>query len=183
MSNRTFLSAAFAVCLSLLSASARADLVGTTATVNYEWPTLGTVLYSGGTQVITSSGTTFPVDSGDDPVTVTGSNLTLTFDDGWSFSTAPKTFDGIVLTDPGAYITGVSLAGTNITGFLASDVTFDAHDVYINFPYPPLSALNVGADVSVNIATAAATPEPSGLLLLGTGMLGGTWFYRRRQLA
>jgi hypothetical protein len=159
---------------------ARAGFIGDNVTVNYEWPNLGTVLYTGGTQTIAAGGTTFDLSSGGVTVDVTDSSIVVTFPGGWGFSTAAKTFDGIVVTDPSADITGVSLDTTNITGYVASDITFDTNDVYINFPYPPFSGLDAGASVTADVVFA---PEPASLFLIGAGLLGIAAWRRRAPCA
>ena len=91
-------------------------------------------------------------------VTVTGTNIVVTFPGGWTFDTTPVSFDGLVITDPEATIAGVSLATTNITGYTgsASQLYFDGNDVYINFPHPAFSTLSPGASVSVNVQFATS---------------------------
>jgi hypothetical protein len=165
--------------LSLVTLSAKADMVGTTATVNYNWPTVGTVLYAGGSQTITSGGTTFNPGVGWS-VDVTGSTISFTFT-GWGFSTAPKSFDGFVISDPSVNFGGASLSSTNIPGFVGSDVTFDANDVYINFPFPPFSGLNPGATATIDVSFGTAvTPEPPSIVLLGSAVSMMALLYRRR---
>lgn len=158
------------LCLLAASVPAKASFVGNTVSVNYEWPNIGTVLYPGGSAVIPAGGQTFDLSSGGVTVDVTNSSIVVTFPGGWDFSTAPKTFDGIVVTDPTADIIGASLASTNISGYVGSDVSFNGQDVYINFPYPPFASLSAGASVSVGVLFAA--PEPAPLALLATGLLG-----------
>jgi hypothetical protein len=133
------------------------DYGGDTVSVNYDFPSLGTVIYSGGSAVVSPGGTAFntvaTMGAGAGPtVTVSSTTIQATFANGWTFDTgASKTFDGLVITDASANIAGVSLASTNIPGFVASQVTFDSHNVYINFPYPPFATLAAGASVSVNV--------------------------------
>lgn len=166
-------------CFLTTALPANASFVGDTVSVNYEWPTVGSVIFPGGSAVVTSGGTTFDMAGGASVATVTDSAINVTFPNGWSFSTAPKAFDGIVITDLAADITGTSLASTNITGYLASDVTFDTHDVYIDFPYPPFTSLDPGATLTIN---AAFVPEPTSGALLSLGVIGlaALWQTARR---
>lgn len=120
--------------------------------VNYDWPGQGTVLYNGGSMPVPSGGTTYTMNSNAYPVTVnvTGTNITVTFPNGWPFSTNPVSFDGLAITDPLATISGVSL-GSNTTGG-TPQLSFDGRDVYINFPHPAYtSALPANASVSVSV--------------------------------
>jgi hypothetical protein len=176
--------AATVLCLWFLAAiPAKADFIGGDVTVNYEWPNLGTVLYAGGTKPIPPGGTTFDLDRCGAMVDVTSSDIVVTFPIGWFFNTTtPKTFDGVVVADPSAEITGVSLNSTNISGYVASDLGFDAHDVFINFPYPPFSSLDAGASVTVGVDfdPAATVPEPGSFTLLALALagLGFCWWKR-----
>jgi hypothetical protein len=168
------------VCSFATAIPAKATFAGDIVTVNYEWPDLGTVLYAGGSSTIAAGGTTFDMSSGGVLADVSSSNILLTFPGGWGFSTAPKTFDGVVVTDPLAVITGVSLASTNIAGFVASDLSFDANNVYIDFPFPPFSSLDAGASVSADVQFASPVPEPKSLYLTMAVLALLLVLYRRR---
>lgn len=96
---------------------ATATFVDESVSVNYEWPNVGTVLYPGGSSTVVAGGTTFNMSGGGVLADVTNSNILVIFSRRLSFSTAAKAFDGVVVTDPSAVITGVSLASTNIPGF------------------------------------------------------------------
>jgi hypothetical protein len=162
--------------------SAAAGYIGTTATVDYEWPTIGIVLYPGGSLPVTSGGTTFSLSGGDVLVDVSNTSIDITFPAGWSFSTAPKSFDGLVITDSAAIVTGVSLRSTNISGFDSSDTSSNSKDVFVNFPYPPFSGLNSGANIILNVSF-APVPEPpaTAFLLVGVLSIGAVRFFARRH--
>lgn len=171
--------------LGLASAGASpafAGFVGTTATVNYEWPNLGTVLYPGGSATVAPGGTSFSMSSGGALADVQDSSISVTFPGGWGFATTPKTFDGVVITDPGVDITGVSLGSTNFPGYVAGDLSSDGNDVFVNFPFPPFSSLPAGASLVVDVSF-APVPEPATLAVLSAGLLGiATSRLRRRRV-
>lgn len=63
---------------------------------------------------------------------------------------------------------------------MASDISFDGTDVYINFPYPPLSSLAADASVSVNVEFASTAPGPATLYLTISFLGVFVLFHRRR---
>jgi hypothetical protein len=164
--------------------SASAGLVGTTANVNYEWPALGDVLFAGVPGVVEPGGTLFSLSSGAILVDVSDTSIDITFTSGWTFNTVtPKTFDGVVTTDNDVKITGISLTSTNISGYVASDVSFDNHDVAVNFPFPPFSSLPAGSTISLGV-TSSAIPEAStwALMLVGFAGIGFAGWHTRRKI-
>jgi hypothetical protein len=132
---------------------------GDTVFANYDWPGQGTVLASGGSGPVTS-GTPFNATPNGINVAVSGASIVVTLANPFSFDTTPVSFDGLVITDPLATITGVSLASTNISGYTgsASQLYFDGNDVYINFPHPAFASLPAGATLTVNVTFSAAAP-------------------------
>jgi hypothetical protein len=159
---------------------ASAGLVGTTATVNYDWPALGDVFYSGGSALVAAGGTTFSLSSGEIDVDVYDTSIVITFTSGWKFNTvAQKTFDGVAITDDGVNITGLSLISTNISQF---DLLFDSHNVDVNFPHPPFSSLRAGSTISLGVSS-NAIPEPStwAMMLLGFAGLGFAGYRASRR--
>jgi hypothetical protein len=172
-----------AVCSLVSAIPARASFVGDNVSVNYKWPNLGAILYSGGSSAIPAGGTVFNMSSGGVLANVTASNIFLSFPGGWAFNTvSPKTFDGVVVSDPSAVITAVSIASTNIAGFVASDLSFDSNNVYINFPFPGFSSLSAGSFVSVNVQFASTAPEPA-TLYLTIGLLAALLVWHRLRVA
>lgn len=164
------------------AAPAFAGFVGTTATVNYEWPNLGAIQYPGGSAAVVTGGTTFSMSSGGALADVADSSISITFPTGWGFNTAAKTFDGVVITDPGVDITGVSLGSSNIPAYVAGDLSSDSNDVFVNFPYPSFTSLSAVATLVVDV-TFASVPEPASLAALSAGLLGiATGRLRRRRV-
>lgn len=146
--------------LAILAAAipAKAGFVGDSVSVNYEWPNLGTILYPGGTNVIAPGGTNFVMANGGVTALVTDTSIVLTYPNGWAFNTkTPKTFDGSVVTDLQANITGASAAGNTVSGVT---ISFDSHHVYINDLTS--SSFLAGTTISVNVSfgQTATTPLP-----------------------
>ena len=165
-------------CLFLMTApSAKASFIGNTVGVNYDFPALGDVIYSGGSQVIPAAGAIFNLSSGGVLVNVTGTAITVTFPPGWLFANVAKTFDGLVISDSSPTIAGITLASTNIPGFVSSDLTFDPSDVYVNFP-SSFTTLNAGSTVTVNVTF---VPEPAPLATLSLTILMGIAFLGWRK--
>lgn len=157
--------------------AAHAGLDGATVTANYHWPTLNEVLLPSGTAVV-GAGIEFP-DLGGWGVGVSPS--VDVFDSGFSISypvgmlLAPPhesiTFDGLVLADAlGALpsITGVQLVFSNIPGFGAAQLSFDADHVYVN--QIGFTSFDAGATIEVAV-NFAPVPEPASVLLMGLGVV------------
>ena len=159
MNDRASLTRAVAVLFALIGTSAAdAGFFGGTVSANYYWPNLATVLYPSGTAAA-GAAVEFPSVGGQVlSVDVTDTGFRITYPNGWNFNTiTPKTFDGFVIADALGTIspiTGVSIAATNIPGFDASKLAFDADHVYVNqlgyatFPAGSFIEVNVNFDVT-----------------------------------
>jgi hypothetical protein len=167
------------VLLLLLAIPAFADLLNANVTVNYLYPDINTIYQVLGTGTVTSSG--FTVNSfGQHDFTVYPDMFTLTNVTQGDIQFTPASFNGyqIVVNTGGTPITGVMLEFTDIAGFTISDVTFDSHDVWVN-----LQGLTTtpGLDLQIGLEFAGGTvPEPSSLLLMGSGALAVIGLARRK---
>jgi hypothetical protein len=177
---------AFGAALAIgVSSAATAGLNGNTVSANYDWPTLGTVLYASGTAVV-GPGVEFDNIGGfgvglSPTVDFSDSNILVTYPGGWLLS-GTGSFDGWVFTDyTKSDIIGVSLAGTNLPGFTAADLSFDSSDVYANtLGLGPL--FSAGTYISINVST---VPESStwAMILLGFVGLGFAGYRTSRKAA
>jgi hypothetical protein len=161
-------------------------LDGANVTVNYLYPEINDIYEVLGTGTVTSSG--FTVNSfGQNDYTVYPNEITLTnvFGSNVTFTGADFNGYGLVVNSGGAPITGVTLTINNIPGFGLSDVTFNGTNVWINLEGltdPYIDGLNGPPDLEIGLEFGSATvPEPSSLLLLGSGAIALLGFARRKM--
>ncbi len=168
--------------LALSSGQAFADLLGANVTVEILYPNQGTVFNVFGTGTVTAGGLTLTDTEPGGPfysVTVFPTEVTLTNISGGDILTLPGSFNGLYIhvNSGGSAINGATLAIDNISpGLSPSDVTFDATDLWLNAPnrlIPP------GLDLQVDLQF---VPEPSAMVLLGSGLLGLIGAARKKLL-
>ncbi len=155
-----------------------------TVHTQYQYPSEGSVYQdfgettvSGDTTLATGMGGVGGVD-----LHATGSNLTVTFNNGYDSGWNGTAFNGFVVfddTNSAAAFTGVSINGiTNMAGFDISRVTFDADHIFVNW-----AGLDFGQGTVVSLdLTGGAVPEPASwaMMLGGFGMVGGAMRSRRK---
>lgn len=162
----------------IVSSPAKAGLIGETVSVDYHWPTLGSVYISSGNAVV-GAGVEFAGIGGFGPAAdIADDSFTITYNQQWNLAGSGP-FDGLVLSSLTADITGISI-GSNTFGFVPT-VTFDSQHVYVN--QFGAAFLPAGGSLTVNLEFAAeAVSEPGMLILMGLG-LAGLGYARRKRAA
>ncbi len=168
--------------LTLSVGPAFADLTGANVTVEILYPNLSTVYNVLGTGTVTSTGLTLTDTEPGGPhysVTVFPTDATVTNITCCDIITLPGSFNGFYfhVNSGGSPISGATLAIDNYSpGLTPSDITFDATDLWLNGPnrlVPP------GFDLQADLQF---VPEPSAIVLLGSGLLLGLIGAVRRKL-
>lgn len=96
-----------------------------------------------------------------------------------ALSLGPDIYNGIDLVFSGGSITSVSIdPATNMAGFNLSDLYFTGNEIQVNWADLPFSSTTV-VTLDVN-GSSSATPEPSSLLLVGSGLLIAVSMVRRK---
>ncbi len=149
------------------------SLNGQPVQVTERQPNTGSVVLDAGTQTVTSAGVSFTTAVGF--TTVTPSQIVFTFNPNFN-GFGPASFNGFRIAETGSSpvaITSVTLdPSSNISGFDASRISFDATDVYANFQ-GLTNVFIVGSKVTLDLNPApTAVPEPSPALTFAVAALG-----------
>jgi len=168
---RRFLTLVALSSMAFVPAIAHADLTGDSVTTTYLFPTQSTVYGTYGTVTIPGVTTSF----GELSYTFTGTSVTVTLICTTCTQFDPGTFNGPEFTYsvPITSMTEVAGATQAVAGY-----SFSGDNVFINFVNEPTA---LGDSVTFDIdSSVSTTPEPSSLILLGTGVLGMAGMVRRR---
>lgn len=167
------------------SAPAEAQFLGSTMTLFYDFPALGSHF---DTRVfVVGAGVEAPDFPTGDPRTnidISNTNIFVTYNSSASWTST--SFNGFVLFDSSSTvpdITGVSInAATNMSGFDASRVSFDANNIYVNWQGLPFDTSTI-VSLDVTFRSPDIVPEPGPLALMGGLCAGGLSLLLHRRRA
>ena len=157
---------------------AHAGLIGSTVDVKSFYPNLATLVSDGGSTTVSGS-VEYPSFDGL-AMNITATQILITWAGPGSFAFTNQSFNGYEFLFSG----GVTITGATVNGSSAFNpaVSIVGNNVFLNY-----AGVNsgIGPDTSIiDVTTSASTaPEPGTLLLLGAGLLGLGFRYKRRSAA
>ncbi len=180
---------ALATVASAASLSHAAVLDGQTIGYNYLFPSVGDVIYDPG-PIVVGPGVELPAlySVFSDVATADFSDTNILFDYYTNANWATGSFNGFRVWDINGVIpafTSVTVnPATNMVGFSAANITFDADNIYVNWQG---LAMNPSTIVSLDIngggGSVGSVPEPTSIALLGMGGIGLVLARTRRRTA
>jgi len=156
--------AILSMCVAL---QAHAGFVGNVVHADYLFPDIGNAYKNLGDAAVNAAGPEFSVKFASTiTADISDTNILIDIFDVNSFF-VPSIFNGFHFSDASGTlspITGVTIASTNNFDFNASDITFDADDIFLNF-----QGRSVVPDSSL-LLNVTFIPEPMSALLFGLGL-------------
>ena len=169
--------AASVLAMAIAAPANAALLLGKTIQLSYLFPDQGSIFEGPNNNTVGTTGDT--VFFGLVHATPGDRTLTVTLP-GFSGGFSGGSFNGVRLHDAFntvAAFTSVTVSSlSNVAGFDASRVSFDADNIYLNF-----SGLNIRSDFFAQVDIGGGVPEPAAwaLMIAGFGLVGAA--ARRRQ--
>ena len=161
-----------AILLVLSALPANAGLIGQPVTVDYIYPDQSTVLQALGSGTVTGGGFTVPSFTAN-TFTVTDTQITLQNISGSESDFTSAAFNGYELIETGGSpvtITGVTVDGaTNVSGFDASRVSFDAAHVFLNM-HDLTTQTQQKVVLDLHFGSTTGVPEPVSAGMVGLGL-------------
>ncbi len=180
MKRKLLLLSSFVMLSFMVPNTSSALMLGNTVEYQYLFPTISTNYFNASNgNYLVGPGIEVPnVADGRATMDISDTNIFVDYLN--SSSWVPSSFNGFRITDIFGAIsafTSVTINPiTNMAGFDASRITFDADHIWVN--WQGLS-FNANTIVSLDVNGSAPVPEPSTLLLLGSGLLGLAYARKR----
>ncbi len=164
-----------------LSIPAHAGLIGSTVDVRDYYPNLSTLISDGGSTTVSNALEYANINSF--AIDITDTQILIE----WSGATGNRGFTGAAFNGFEFLFSGVSIAGATVNGnstFLGNPaISIVGNNIFLNY-----SGVNTGGSPNsptisiIDITTSSSTvPEPGTPTMLGAGLLGLGFWYKRRS--